>query len=217
LIAYRTNLEQFYFIKGFFYRSIDYIISEIPEALKDSLNGVNIIRNIIDSMRTFSHNSENKEIIENINKHIISTIKISKNYWKNILSIELNLSENLPKIKANIGKLNQVFLNLIINAVDAIKDDRNKHKKENKIIVSSYLKEDKLVISFKDTGVGIDEENRDKIFTLFFTTKEVGKGTGQGLSISYSIIVNEHLGKMYFESQKFKGSTFFIELPLLEE
>lgn len=192
----------------------EFIVSEIPEALKDSLEGVKIIKDIINSMRTFSYKSENKQIIEDINKHIIATTEISKNYWKNILELKLNLSDNLPKIKVNTSKLNQVFLNLIINAVDAIKNDKNKDKKENKLIISSYVEDEKLIISFKDTGIGISKENKDKIFAPFFTTKEIGKGTGQGLSISYDIIVNEHNGKIYFESENYKGTTFFIELPL---
>jgi len=195
---------------------IDFVVSEIPEALKDSLNGVKIIRNIINSMRTFSHKSEDKQVIDDINKHIIATTEISKNSWKNILDMKLNLSDNLPKIKVNIGKINQVILNLIVNAVDAIKDDKNKKKKNNEILISSYVKDEFLVISIKDTGSGIDESNKDKIFAPFFTTKGVGKGTGQGLSISYNIIVNEHNGSMSFESEEFKGTTFFIELPLSE-
>ncbi len=193
---------------------IEFVVSEIPKALKDSLEGVKTIKNIINSMRTFSYKSENKQIIEDINKHIIATTEISKNYWKNILDLKLNLSDNLPKIKVNTSKLNQVFLNLIINAADAIKNDKNKDKKENKLIISSYIEDYKLIISFEDTGIGIDEENKDKIFAPFFTTKTIGKGTGQGLSISYNIIVNEHNGNMYFESKKYKGTTFFIELPL---
>ncbi len=196
---------------------IEFVISEIPEALRDSLEGAKIIKNIINSMRTFSHKSDDKQVIDDINKHIIATTEISKNYWKNILDMELNLSDNLPKIKVNISKLNQVFLNLIINAIDAIKDDKNKDKKENKIIISSYTENNKLVIAFEDTGTGIDEENKDKIFAPFFTTKTIGKGTGQGLSISYNIIVNEHNGNLYFESEKYKGTTFFIELPLEPE
>jgi len=197
--------------------NIEFLSSEIPKALNDSLTGTKIIQNIVNSMRIFSHNSKDKQVTTEINTYIRSAVEISKNSWKHNAEVKLNLTENNPRIKINIGQINQVILNLIINASDAINSDRNKERKDNKITISSYIKDENFVISVKDTGVGISKKDKNKVFDAFFTTKEVGKGSGQGLSISYDIIVNKHNGRLYFESEHLSGTTFYIELPLFKQ
>jgi signal transduction histidine kinase len=113
-----------------------------------------------------------------------------------------------------LGEINQVVLNLIINASHAISDVVNGTANIGKLTVCTRLDGDEVEISIADTGTGIPEAARDKIFDPFFTTKEVGRGTGQGLAIARSVIVNKHGGTLSFETESGKGTTFFIRLPI---
>jgi two-component system, NtrC family, sensor kinase len=122
--------------------------------------------------------------------------------------------DDLPAIPCFLGEINQVILNLLVNAAHAISDVVKDSGKLGKIDVRTRLDGEHVEISISDTGAGIPESARDKIFDPFFTTKEVGKGTGQGLSISRNVIVAKHGGTLRFESECGKGTTFFIRLPI---
>jgi signal transduction histidine kinase len=115
-----------------------------------------------------------------------------------------------------LGEINQVVLNLLVNASHAISDVVKDSGNLGKITVRTRLDGNEVEISIADTGAGIPETARDKIFDPFFTTKEVGKGTGQGLAIAYSVIVKKHAGTLRFETECGKGTTFFIRLPVGE-
>jgi signal transduction histidine kinase len=126
--------------------------------------------------------------------------------------VELNLAP-LPLIPCNIGELNQVFLNMLVNAAHAI-EASGKDVSNGRISIATQHAGAHLIITFEDNGCGIKPENLDKIFDPFFTTKEVGKGTGQGLAISHSIVVDRHGGTLDVHSIVGTGTRFTIRLPV---
>ena len=180
-------------------------ISNLKFLLQNINIGVKRTVDIIKSLRTFSRESGENFSLADINENIDSTLVLLKNQYKNKIEIIKNYG-NIPPIFCEISKINQVFLNLIINAIHAIKD-------KGKIQISTYTENNYVVIKISDNGMGINKDIEDKIFEPFFTTKEVGKGTGLGLSISYSII-KSHKGKLKFSSKVNEGTDFFVFLPV---
>jgi PAS domain S-box-containing protein len=200
---------------------LNYLLSEIPLAIEQTLEGSNTVAKIVNSMKEFSHPGTDHKIFININDAIQSTLTVSKNEWKYIADVELSLSEPAPRVNCFPAELNQAFLNIIVNSAHAIGDKvrsaENSGKfsgNKGKIHISTEVVNQNVIIKIKDTGCGIPVDIQHKIFDPFFTTKEVGKGTGQGLSLAHSIIVEKHNGKIYFESIQGEGTTFIIELPL---
>jgi signal transduction histidine kinase len=127
----------------------------------------------------------------------------------------MDLDPTLPSVPCLPGDFNQVILNLVVNAAQAIEEAISGNGKSKGIIrISTRQDQDCVEIRIGDTGTGIPEEHRAKIFTPFFTTKEVGKGTGQGLAISRAVIVGKHGGTINYETEVGKGTTFIIQLPL---
>jgi two-component system NtrC family sensor kinase len=187
------------------------------EFLKDELNTIiNGIENgayrtheIVKSLRIFSRLDESDLMMADINEGIKSTLALLKNRLSGI-EVQDKLTA-LPKIECFPGKLNQVFMNLLNNAIDAINDNTTLNEK-GRIEIQTVDEEDGIKIIFSDNGIGISSEIREKIFDPFFTTKEVGKGTGLGLSIVYRIIENHH-GKIEFSSTLNQGTTFIISIP----
>jgi two-component system, NtrC family, sensor kinase len=198
-------------------RNIDlgYLSEEIPVAVQQTLEGVDRVSKIVRSMKEFSHPAFNKKKSVNINSALESTITISRNEWKYVAEMEMDFEPSLPLVTCMPAELNQVFLNLIINAAHAIAEVvGDGSKKKGTIKISTRAKGDLVQIAISDTGAGIPKEIRSKIFDPFFTTKEVGKGTGQGLAISHSIIVEKHGGTIDFETRKGEGTTFYIRVPV---
>ncbi len=168
--------------------------------------GVDRTVEIVKSLRTFSRESEENFSAADINTNIDSTLLLLKTQTKNRIDV-LKKYGKIPPIFCEIGKLNQVFLNILTNAIHAIKDTGT-------IEITSYTEKNYVVIKFRDNGAGIKPEIKNKIFEPFFTTKKIGKGTGLGLSISYSII-KAHKGKIKVESELGKGTIFFVYLPII--
>lgn len=195
-----------------------FLSEEVPVAIDQTLEGVTRIKQIIRAMKRFSHPGKEDHTMANLNHCLESTIIISKNEWKYVAEIELDLDENLPEINCNPGELNQVFLNLIVNASHAIEEKMQTHSPEKGVIrISTRSDREWVEIVVEDTGAGIPDEVAEKIFDPFFTTKEPGKGTGQGLAIVRSIVVQHHKGKIEVETSPDKGSCFFIRLPILHK
>jgi len=145
-----------------------------------------------------------------------SSITVARNEWKYVADVDKEFAE-VPLVVCNVGDLNQVFLNLLVNAAHAI-TDVVKGGAKGRISIRTAAEGDRVHIGIADTGSGIPENIRTKIFDPFFTTKEVGRGTGQGLAIARSVIVERHKGALTFESEVGKGTTFHIRLPVsLEE
>ena len=204
--------------KAFKEADLEYLREEIPSAISQSLLGINQVKKIISAMKDFSYLDSDQKQMADINKSIESTIMISRNEWKEIANIETELDSSLPQIPCFIGEINQVFMNIIVNAAHAISDitgDENQNKGTIKICSHSRAKSISITIS--DTGTGIPEKIRNRIFDPFFTTKEIGRGTGQGLSIAYDIIVNKHNGKIKVDSRVGIGTTLQITLPITDK
>ena len=136
-----------------------------------------------------------------------------KGQWKYVATIDRKFDPNLPLVRRMISELNQVFLNLLVNAAQAI-EEQGEGKKGVITVSTQFLKEEKMVeISIGDNGCGIPEEIKEKVFDKFFTTKKIGVGTGQGLAVSMMVIENHH-GKIRLESKEGVGTTFIIQIPL---
>lgn len=199
-------------------KEIDQLKSELDyNFLKDELktiinsieNGAFRTHEIVRSLRTFSRLDEGDLMFADINEGITSTITLLKSKLSGIEVI--TKLEKLPKIECYLGKLNQVFMNLINNAIDAVNENKT-HIKKGIITVETIEEETNIKISISDNGSGIPDEIKEKIFDPFFTTKEVGKGTGLGLSIVYRII-NNHKGTIGVTSEKNQGTIFIITIP----
>jgi len=189
---------------------------QMPLAIEESLEGVQRVVTIVRAMKEFSHPGTAEKVSTDINEAIRSTATISKNRWKYAADIKLQLTDDLPDVKTLTAELNQVLLNLVVNAGDAIAEKLGENSSEKgTITIRTYVTEDYLMIEIADTGCGIPDEIRERVFDPFFTTKDVGKGTGQGLSISYDVIVNKHQGKLHLQSTPGEGTTFTISLPLM--
>jgi signal transduction histidine kinase len=177
------------------------------------------VTKIVRAMKEFSHKGSEKMNFEDINKAIENTITISRNEWKYYADLDQELDPGLPLVRCVIGDIKQVVLNLIVNASHAIKElvEESGDETKGRIRIKTCVTGTNAIIEVKDTGAGIPEDARDKVFDHFFTTKEVGKGTGQGLSMAYQTVVKKHGGKIWFETETGKGTSFFIALPLMKE
>lgn len=187
----------------------DFACEEFPLAVEQALSGVQQVAHIVSAMKEFSHPSTKDRTAVDLNKVLNNAIIISKNEWKHVADLETHFQANLPLVPCLVAELNQVILNVIINAAHAIEATR----KHGLITISTEVQEEWAIIKIRDNGAGIKPDHLEKIFTPFFTTKEVGKGTGQGLSIAWDIIVNKHQGYITCESTYGEGATFIIGLP----
>ncbi|MGB0424854.1 MAG: sensor histidine kinase, partial [Flavobacteriales bacterium] len=173
--------------------------------------GANRTAEIVKGLRVFSRLDEDALKLANLNECISSTLVILKSSVGPEVKINKDLDPDLPEINCFPGKLNQVFMNVITNAVQATADPLNK-KDVKTVIITSSFNETHVVVSIKDNGIGIPDSVKAKIFDPFFTTKEVGDGTGLGLSIVLGI-VNDHKGNMTVESTEGEGTEFLLTLP----
>lgn len=192
---------------------IEYLKEEVPKAIEQTLEGVKRVSEIVISIKEFSHPGADKKEETGINHVIENAINISRNVWKKVAEMETDFDDSIPLIRCFPGELNQVFLNLIINAADAIKARVNSTQ-NGTITVKTLNKDSEVEIRITDTGTGIPESIRERVFDPFFTTKDVGAGIGQGLSIAHSVIVKKHNGTIDFVSDINKGTTFIINLPV---
>jgi len=203
------------FEKRFDELDIAYLEEEIPLSIRQTLKGVDRITSIVQAMKIFAHpGGVAKEPID-INKEIQKTITITRNEWKYVAQLDTRFDSTLPFVPCYRAEFNQVILNLIINAAHSIADS-NGHNSSAKgtITISTGWEGNCAEIRISDTGCGIPEEIRHRIFDLFFTTKEPGRGTGQGLAIAHSVIVDKHNGNINLETDVGQGTTFVLRLPI---
>jgi signal transduction histidine kinase len=194
---------------------IDYLRREIPNAIEQSLEGVENVARIVGSMKEFSHPGGMGKVSYDLNKAILNTLTVVQSRTKDVAEVITELDVNLPPTACLPNEFNQVILNIVVNAADAIAEHRQGERGE--IRVTTHLHGDTVEIRIQDNGGGIPLEHQRRVFDPFFTTKEVGKGTGQGLSIAHSIIVDKHGGEFSLESTPGEGSTFIIRLPIQDE
>jgi len=193
----------------------EYAREALPKALGCSLDGVERVSNIVRAMKSFAHPGADKLAPTDLKNLIESTVVVATNEWKYVADVDVNVDVNLPPVPCVAGELNQVVLNLIVNASHAIADVVGSSGEKGRITVSASSDETHAEIRVADSGTGIPETARAKVFEPFFTTKEVGKGTGQGLSMAYNCIVKRHRGTLSFETELGSGTTFIIRLPLV--
>ncbi len=194
---------------------MEYLLTEIPQSITQSLEGIYHVNKIVLSMRDFSRPNKDGKTSVNLNKAIESSITISQNEWKPVAVVETDFDATLPQVFCLAGEMNQVFLNLLINAAHAVEEAVYKTDgTKGTISVSTRKKNDSVEIRFSDNGSGIPESIRHRIFDPFFTTKEVGRGIGQGLNVAYRIITELHGGSMDFITEEDKGTTFMIRMPI---
>ncbi|MBN2021695.1 MAG: response regulator [Pirellulales bacterium] len=194
---------------------VEYLAEEIPRAIEQSLEGVNRVAHIVRAMKEFSHPGGNQKQAVDLNKAIENTLTISRNEWKYVAELVTDFDPDLPLVPALLGSLNQAFLNLVMNAAQAIAATVGEDGSPKGILsVTTRRDGDWAEIRVRDTGCGIPRDIRERVFNPFFTTKAVGKGTGQGLAIARSVVVEEHGGSIAFESEVGRGTTFLVRLPL---
>ncbi len=194
---------------------LEYLLAQIPAAIKESLEGLDRVTKIVCAMKEFSHPGGKDKCPADLNQAIETTATVARNEWKYVADMKLDLAPDLPPVPCFLDEFNQCILNLVINAAHAIGDVVKAHPGTKGLIsVSTRRLAEQVEVRVADTGTGIPEEVRPHIFEPFFTTKGVGKGTGQGLSIVYGSIVKKHGGAVSFESQVGHGTTFIVRLPI---
>ncbi|MFP5230040.1 MAG: PAS domain S-box protein [Acidobacteriota bacterium] len=194
---------------------LNYLNEEVPRAIEQALEGVGRVARIVRAMKEFSHPGSEEMRAIDLNKAIEATVTIARNEWKYVAEVNLSLDPTLPMVVCFAGEINQVLLNLLVNAAHAVAEARQAGRPERgQIGITTVYDGDWVEVRIQDSGTGIPEEIREKVFDPFFTTKEVGKGTGQGLTLAQTVVVKKHSGRIWFETESGKGTTFFIRLPI---
>jgi signal transduction histidine kinase len=198
--------------------NVEYIKEEVPKAILQTLEGIGRVSNIVMAMKEFANPGNGHKQPVDLNRAIESTLTVSRNEWKYVADLVTDFDSDLPPVPCLIGDFNQVILHLVVNAAQAISNtlDNNANGK-GAITVRTHHIGDWAEIRIEDTGCGIPESIRDKIFDQFFTTKEVGKAMGLGLSFAHSIVVTKHRGTISFDTHEGQGTTFIIRLPLVDQ
>lgn len=191
---------------------LDFLCTETPLSIDQSLDGIKQVASIVNAIKEFSHPGEDERTEFNLNQLIETALTVTRNQWKYVADVETTLSPDLPTVEGLPGDINQVILNLIVNAADAIETEQRGEK--GKIVITTQCNDQQVVFSITDNGSGMSDDVRQRIFDPFYTTKGVGKGTGQGLAIAYTIVKQKHNGTIECTNNPDKGTTFTISLPI---
>jgi len=189
---------------------LDYLTQEIPPSLDSVRDGVIRIAKIVRAMKELTHPGPREATAVDLPHALQNALEVTAASYRYVADVETEFTA-MPPVVCFGSDLNQVFLNLIVNAAHAIED---KHAGRGRLGIRTSMEGDAAVIAISDTGSGIPEAHRDRVFDAFFTTKEVGRGTGQGLAISRSIVVDRHGGTLTFDSTLGAGTTFYVRIPL---
>jgi PAS domain S-box-containing protein len=189
---------------------LDFVLEEVPLAISQTLDGINQVADIVRAMKAFGHPGTDKKARADLNKAIGHTLMVANNEIKLVADVETDLAA-LPLVYCHISDINQVILNLVVNAGHAISAaDRGR----GTIRIVTRLEGTHAVIEVTDTGVGVPAEIADMLFDPFFTTKDVGVGTGQGLALVRNLVADRHAGTVTFTSEVGVGTTFTVRLPV---
>jgi PAS domain S-box-containing protein len=190
-----------------------YVTEQAPKAFERALVGIDRVATIVRAMKEFAHPDGREMGPADLNQGIRNTLTIARNEYRYVADVVTEYGD-LPPVMGHAGDLNQVFLNLIVNAAHAIGDTVKETGTRGTITVRTRQDGDSVIVTIADTGCGIPLRARQRVFEPFFTTKEVGKGTGQGLAIARSIVVDKHQGDLTFTSQSGKGTIFTVRIPI---
>ncbi len=194
---------------------LDFLREELPGAIGQSLSGIQQVARIASAMKTFAHRGASVKERADINQAIELTAAICRNEWKYDADLELSLDTALPKINCHIGELSQVWLNLIVNAAHAIKAKPDLPR--GMITITTSERNGMVEVAVSDNGTGIPGDVQQRVFEPFFSTKEAGKGTGQGLAICHNIVTEQHGGEIELSSHVGEGTCFTVRLPVESE
>jgi PAS domain S-box-containing protein len=200
---------------------LDYLLEQIPQAISQSLEGIDRVAAIAGAMKEFAHPGTpdrtadmTRRRADDLNRAIQSALTVARNEWKYIADVVTDLEQDLPPVPCLPGEINQVVLNLVVNAAHSIRDAVSAgQRSKGEIRVATRLDGDFVEIRVADNGTGIPPEIQGKVFDPFFSTKGVGQETGQGLAISHAVVVKKHGGTIAFETEPGHGTTFIVRLP----
>jgi signal transduction histidine kinase len=196
---------------------IDFIIEDLPKMIDSMQTGTTRIKAIVLSLRNFSRLDESESKVVDVQEGLESTLVIIDHRLKDSRELpEIEVVKDygtLPLIECYAGQINQVFLNILANAIDVLRESKPANPQ---IVITTRQHDDRVRIQFRDNGSGIPDAIASKIFDPFFTTKPVGQGTGMGMSISYQIVTQKHGGQLFFESTLGEGTEFILELPICQ-
>ena len=193
---------------------LNFIRQEVPEALVQSLIGIERVSTIVKAMKEFSHPGEATKTAVDINEGLQSSITVSRNEWRYIAEVTTDLDKELPLIMGYPGDLNQAFLNIIVNAAHAIQSRSDDQTSLGKIHIATRRCQEHIQITIADNGCGIPISDHQKVFEPFYTTKQIGKGTGQGLAVVHTVIAEMHQGEINIQSEVGAGTKLEIRLPI---
>jgi PAS domain S-box-containing protein len=196
-------------------RDWDWLRKEVPKAISQSLEGIRRMTKILGAMRRFSHSGGGEREEVDLNEALDATITVALHQIKDIADVQTDYQPDLPRVECYCDELNQVFLNLIVNATHAIRDTSTQgtgHR--GKLTIRTRQIDQDVQIEIQDNGSGVPLDVRGRVFDPFFTTKQVGEGTGQGLAICHEIVVQKHHGTIWFDTEIDKGTTFFVRIPI---
>ncbi len=189
-----------------------FLRENLPQAIAQMQGGLGRIATIVRSMREFAHPGGPEMVLCDLEQTLRTTLEVARAEYKHVADVETHFA-GLPPVLAYPAELHQVFLNLVVNAAQAMEDKVRQTHQKGRLTVRTAMEGDQVVVSIGDTGTGIPEAAREHVFDQFFTTKEVGKGTGQGLAIAWRVVVDRHGGTLTFETKAGEGTTFFVRLP----
>jgi PAS domain S-box-containing protein len=192
----------------------EYLETEIPRAITQSLDGLAQVAHIVSAMKEFSHPGTREKVPVDLNRLVTNTVAVARNEWKYVAEVELDLAPDLPPVPCLPGEIQQTVLNLTVNAAHAIADRVGPSGPRGTITIRTAMAQEVVELTVTDTGTGIPLEIQPRIFDPFFTTKAVGRGTGQGLAIAHDVVVNKHAGWIGFTTEPGRGATFTVRLPL---
>ena len=195
---------------------LEFLREDMPDSFQQASDGVARIGKIVCAIKEFTHSGCGQIEAVDLNRSIENTVTVAQHEWRYCATLDLKLDPNLRPVNCFADELNQTILNLVVNAAHAIDAKRLEAGtiELGVITITTRQADDYAVVAISDTGIGIVEENLERIFNPFFTTKEVGEGTGQGLAIAFKSIVDRHGGKLEVSSEVGRGSTFTISLPV---
>ncbi len=196
---------------------VDFLLEDVPTALEQSMEGLRQVASIVRAMKDFSHPGDETFAPTDLGHVVETAVILSRNEHKYCADVTVQVGEGVREVPIREGTVKQVVLNLIVNAAHAVKAKLGDSGGRGRIEVRAFAVEGMARVEVQDSGTGIAEEFRDKVFDLFFTTKEVGTGTGQGLALAHRVVREEHGGRIGFDTEVGEGTTFWMELPLARQ
>ncbi len=190
---------------------LTYLEQNVPTAVERALSGLERVATLVRAMKEFGQPSDGTKSFADLNRAVITTLTVASSEYKDVAEIQLELGD-VPEVSCHIAELNQVFLQLILNATHAIAE-AHAPPERGVIRLRTWGDDESVFISVADNGCGIPADIQPRIYDPFFTTKPIGKGTGQGLAIAHSIVVDRHAGSISFETIPGQGTTFLVRLP----